>query len=310
MAFLRAFGSYLPDRIVRNDELAGKLGIAAEWIENASGIQQRRFAAEDEFVADLATNAARDCLDRAQLASSELGMIIVASGSAERQFPGPGVQVASRLGLENTPVIDLALPSTGALYGMVLAERFAPACGNILVIAAECMSKIVLRNPLDRNTAILFGDGAGACLVSPNDGFAKICDFLLCTNGAYSEDLKLEFCKPIEMKGTTVIIHAARKLPATIKELLDRNSLNPAEVDAYLLHQANQNLLDRIAASLQIPRERVFSNIHQYGNTSSASLLIAASEWHAAGGLKSAAPIVLAAFGAGFHWGAILAKGR
>ena len=309
MAFLRAFGSYLPPRIVKNAELAAKLGVTAEWIENASGIQERRFADDNESVADLAACATKDCLDRGKLTSSDLGMIIVASGSAERQFPGPGVQIASRLGLQSTPVIDLALPSTGALYGMVLAERFASVCGNVLVVAAESMSKIVLREPLDRNSAILFGDGAGACLISPDNGFAKICDFLLCTNGAYCEDLKLDYLKPLQMNGSTVIIHAARKLPNTIKDLLDRNSLTPAGVDVYLLHQANQNLLNRIATALQVPAERIFSNIRRYGNTSSASMLIAAAEWHAAGGLQPSAFAVFSAFGAGFHWGAALVKG-
>ncbi|MDM7995834.1 MAG: ketoacyl-ACP synthase III [Acidobacteriota bacterium] len=309
MAFLRAFGSYIPSRIVKNEELAPKIGVTAEWIESVSGIQERRFAAEGECVADLAVSAAKDCLVRANLPSSELGMIIVASGSAERQFPGPGVQVASRLGLENTPVIDLALPSTGALSGIVLAEKFAGSCGNILVVASECMSRIVLREPLDRNTAILFGDGAGACLISPDGGCARICDFLLCTNGRYSEDLRLDFCKPLQMNGSTVILHAARKLPTTIQDLLSRNALHPMEVDAYLLHQANQNLLNRVAASLQIPPERVFSNIRSFGNTSSASILIAAADWQEIEGLKPASPVVLAAFGAGFHWGAILIRG-
>jgi 3-oxoacyl-[acyl-carrier-protein] synthase-3 len=309
MAFLRAFGSYLPAHALKNAELAAQLGVTAEWIENASGIQERRVAEASDSVTDLAVRAASDCLDRAKLTSAELGMIIVTSGSVERQFPGPGVQVACRLGLQSTPVIDLLLPSTGALYGIALAERFADVSGNILVVAAECMSKVVMREPLNRNSAILFGDGAGACLISPDSGFARICDFLLCTNGAYSEDLKLDFGRPLEMNGSSVIIHAARKLPAIIRDLLGRNSLNPADVETYILHQANQNLLDRVATALQVPAEKVFSNIRNYGNTSSASMLIAAAEWHAARNLPPLAPAVLAAFGAGFHWGAVLVKG-
>jgi 3-oxoacyl-[acyl-carrier-protein] synthase-3 len=309
MTFLRAFGSYLPARAVKNAELALRLGVTAEWIEKASGIQERRFADESESVVDLAAYAAKDCLARGQFAVSELGMIIAASGSAERQFPGPGVQLACRLGLQSTPVIDLCLPSTGALYGIELASRLSSAYGNILVVAAECMSRIVMREPLDRNIAILFGDGAGACLVSPAGGAAEICDSILCTNGAYSEDLKLDFSRPMDMNGSTVILHAARKLPQVIKDLLGRNSLKPADAAVYLLHQANQNLLDRIAGALQIPSEKVFSNIRRCGNTSSASMLIAAAEWHAIGGLLPEIPAVMAAFGAGFHWGALLIKG-
>jgi 3-oxoacyl-[acyl-carrier-protein] synthase-3 len=309
MAFLRAFGRYLPARKVRNEELAAKLGVTAKWIENASGIQERRFAAEGESVADLALHAARDCIERAQISVPDLGMIIVASGSAERQFPGPGVEVAHRLGMQDAPALDLPMASTGALHGIVLAEKLAAPYGNILVVAAECMSKVVMREPLDRNSALLFGDGAGACLVSPDGGVARIRDSILCTNGAYSEDLKLDFCKPLDMNGSTVILHAARKLPQVVRDLLGRNSLNPSEIEAYVLHQANQNLLERFARALQVPAEKVYSNIRRYGNTSSASMLIAAAEWNAAGILTPGALLVLAAFGAGFHWGAVLAEG-
>jgi 3-oxoacyl-[acyl-carrier-protein] synthase-3 len=309
MAFLCSFGSYLPARVVSNIELGARLGVTAEWIEGASGIQERRFAGAGESVADLATLAAADCLAREQPAGSKPRMIIMASGSAERQFPGPGVQLACRLGLQGTPVIDLPLPSTGALFALALAEKFAADYGSVLVVAAECMSRIVLREPLDRNSAILFGDGAGACLVRTDNGIAEICDSILCTDGTYSEDLRLEFSRPLEMNGPVVILQASRKLPRVITDLLGKNSLSPADVDAYLLHQANQNLLDRVARVLQVPAEKFFSNIHRYGNTSSASMLIAAAEWHATVGFRPAVPAVFAAFGAGFHWGALLVRG-
>ena len=309
MAFLRAFGKYLPSRVVDNRELGAALGVTPEWIESASGIRERRYAGEGESVADMAVSAARDCLRRAGVEGSQLAMIVVASGSAERHFPGPAVSIAGRLGIPGTPAIDLPMPSSGALFGIALAARFPAGEGPVLVVAAERMSRIVRREPVDKNTAILFGDGAGACLVDPGRGAAEIRDCLLHSDGAYSEDLRLECGGALEMNGPSVLLQAARKLPRAIADLLDRNRVPASEIGALLLHQANQNLLDRVARALQIAPDRVFSNIRGYGNTSSASLLIAAAEWQEAAGFSPRVPVVLAAFGAGFHWGALLAFG-
>jgi 3-oxoacyl-[acyl-carrier-protein] synthase-3 len=309
MAFLSAFGKCLPSRIVGNRELAARIGVAEDWIESVSGIQERRFAEETESIVDLALGAAQDCLGRSGMASSQLGMVVVASGSADRQFPGPSVQLACRLGVQGIPTVDLPMPSTGSLMGIALAERFAARQGNVLVVAVERMSRIVLREPVDRNTAILFGDGAGACLVRPDAGLAEIRDFILCSDGTYSEDLRLEFGRPLEMNGPSVLLQAARKLPRAIADLLARNQINPLDVDAFLVHQANQNLLDRVARALGVPEQRLFTNIRRYGNTSSASMLIAAAEWQEASGFRPQLPVVLAAFGAGFHWGALLVTG-
>ena len=197
MAFLRAFGSYLPSRIVKNEELAPKIGVTAEWIESVSGIQERRFAAEGECVANLAVSAAKDCLVRANLSSSELGMIIVASGSAERQFPGPGVQVASRLGLENTPVIDLALPSTGALSGIVLAEKFTGSCGNILVVASNACRELFSENRWIATRQFCL-ECAGACLISrmvDARGFATSCSAQTAVTAKISDLISANRCR-------------------------------------------------------------------------------------------------------------------
>ena len=309
MAFLRAFGKYLPSRVVDNQELGAALGVTPEWIESASGIRERRYAGEAESVADMAVAAARDCLQRSGIEGSQLTMIVSASGSAERQFPGPAVTIAVRLGIPGVPAIDLPMPSSGALFGIALASRFPAGEGPVLVVAGERMARIVRREPADKNTAILFGDGAGACVVDPGAGAAEIRDCLLQSDGANSEDLRLEFGGALEMNGPSVLLHAARKLPRAISDLLGRNRIAPSEVGAFLLHQANQNLLDRVARALQVPPDRVFSNIRRYGNTSSASLLIAAAEWQEAAGFSPRMPVVLAAFGAGFHWGALLAAG-
>jgi 3-oxoacyl-[acyl-carrier-protein] synthase III len=309
MAFLKAFGAYLPERIVTNQEMAAITGMEAGQIRAVSGIEERRFAALQESVADLAVHAAQDCLDRAGMTAGDLGMLIMASGSAERRFPGPAASVAHRLGLESTPALDLPIASAGSLFALSLASRVAAAHGNVLVIGAEKMSSVVLRPPIDRATAILFGDGAGACLVAPHAGMAEIVDSVLYSDGAFTEDLRLGFEGGLAMNGRSVILQASRKVPRAISALLARNGLGPAEVDVFLMHQANRNLLDGVARALGIAAERFYSNIRTFGNTSSASLLIAAAEWQRAGGFRAGVPVIFAAFGAGFHWGAMLAKG-
>jgi 3-oxoacyl-[acyl-carrier-protein] synthase-3 len=171
------------------------------------------------------------------------------------------------------------------------------------------MSTVVNRPPLDRNTAILFGDGAGACLIDPVDGQAEMVRWCLHSDGSFAQDLRLEFDQPLHMDGRVVIMQASRKLPAVIHELLERVQLPAAAVHAFLVHQANQNLIVRIAKAIEVAPEKFYSNIARYGNTSSASMLIAAAEWTAQSGFRRGEPVVFAAFGAGFHWGALLAVG-
>lgn len=309
MAFIAEFGCWLPEHIVTSAEAGSWVGSDAEWVRNVSGIDERRFAAETDTVADLAARAGADCLKRAGLAAKHLGMILVASGTAERSFPGPACTAARLLGAEHVPALDIPMASAGSLFALSLASRLAGQLGPILVIGAEIMSRVVLREPRERGVAILFGDGAGACLVSPNAGRAEIIDSFVASDGSFADDLKLDHGAPLQMNGRSVILQASRKIPAAIRTVLDRNGVAPAAVQSFLMHQANQNLLDKIAAALGVPPERFFSNIRRYGNTSSASLLIAACEWSRAEGFRSGAPVVFAAFGAGFHWGALLARG-
>jgi 3-oxoacyl-[acyl-carrier-protein] synthase-3 len=309
MAFLKGFGACLPPRVVDNVEMSALSGSAPEWILNVSGIEERRFATPDQSVADLATAAAQNCLDRCGLDAAALGMVIVASGTGERNFPGPAVTVAHRLGLASPPALDLPLPSAGALFALALATRLATTFGNILVVGAEKMSTVIARQPIEPGIAVLFGDGAGACIVSPEAGIAQVVDSVLYSDGAFSEDLRLDFGSPLEMNGRSVIMQASRKIPRAIAELLERHHIPAGDVDAFLMHQANQNLIDGVARALSVPSARFYSNIRRYGNTSAASMLIAADEWSQGSGFQKDAPVVFAGFGAGFHWGALLAKG-
>jgi 3-oxoacyl-[acyl-carrier-protein] synthase-3 len=296
---IRAFGSYLPSRIVTNAELAGKLDCTPEWILEVSGIEERRYAAPDESVVTMGVAAARAAMN-----GEQIGMILVSSGSSERRFPGPASPIARDLGFPGIPAIDLPIASTGGLFGMALAAQLAPVYGNILVVASEKMSTIAMREPMDRGVAPLFGDGAGGCLITAEDGPVKIIDSVLHSDGSFADDLKLEFDAPLEMNGRSVIMQASRKIPAAIGEVLERSGKTAQEVTLFVMHQANQNLMDRVAKALQVEPSRFYSNIRRFGNTSSASMLIAAAEssWNK-GDL-----LCFAAFGAGLHWGALLAQ--
>jgi len=302
-AYLHGFGAHVPERVVANAELAGRLGRDAEWIEKVSGILERRWAAPEVTVAGMGVAAAEDCLRKAGIAANTLGMLIVASGSGARGFPGPAAEVAARLGLDSTPAIDLPIASAGSLFGLALAMRLAETQGDILVVAAEKMSALIDNDP---NTAILFGDGAGAALVSARPGRWRMLDAVLHTDGQYRGDLAFDATGPLRMNGLTVILQAARKIPSSITEVLGRQNISAQQVAIFLLHQANLNLLTRVAKSLGVGPEKMFANVQRYGNTSSASMLIAASEWSETN--PAPGPVVFSAFGAGFHWGALVAS--
>ncbi len=306
MAFLRATGSYVPDRIVTNAELAPQVGETAEWIEQVSGIRERHYAAPEQTVVDLGVASAKRCLAAAGIAAADLGILLVSSGSPDRFCPGPASALAARLGLTSTLALDIPVGSAGSLIALALAMRLAPTSGNILVVASEIMSRRIQPTPEGRNTAILFGDASAAALVSPTEGFLRLHDAVLFTDGAGAEILAMEDDR-LHMDGGSVILRASRKLPACMLEVLQRNGLSPAAVAHFLIHQANLNLLARVASTLKVASNRVFTNIQQYGNTSSASLLLALDEWRAQTPRPIAGPVVFSAFGTGLNWGALLA---
>lgn len=306
MAWLRGFGACLPVRVMTNAELAPRLGVDAEWILTRTGIQERRYAAADDTIVTLGVEAALRCLEPLGLGPDELAMILVASGSPDRYCPGPAASIAAGLGLTDVPALDLPIASAGSLAGLALAARLADGLGNVLVIGSEIMSRRVDATPEGKDTAVLFGDGAGAALVSPDQGFARIADSCLHTDGNSAGALRIEAGR-ISMEGSVVIRHAIRRMSAAMLELLDRNGLKASAVEHFLLHQANYVLLQKVAKELGVPEARFFANIARYGNTSSASLLIAAAEWRGLNPGTLTGPIMFSAFGAGFNWGAVLA---
>lgn len=310
MSFLRATGAYLPERILTSEEIAPRLGVRADWISNVSGIHQRRIASDSESIVSMGVAAARCALQRAGIAISQVGALLVSSGTFQRSFPGPAVQVAHELGLDKAFALDVPVASAGSIFALSLADSLADRFRHVLVVATEKMSPIALREPLNRSIAGLFGDGAGACVVSADSGIARILGTVLHSDGECAADLTLDFDGVMKMSGRSVIVNSTEKVPASVRELLSSVGVAVGDVRAFVMHQANRHLMDRVAEALGVSTERFFSNIDRYGNTSSASMLIALHEWLATGALHSGDTFVLAGFGAGYHWGAAALQGR
>ena len=305
MASILGFSAYLPERVVANEELAAQLGVEASWILEACGIQERRYAAPDQSVLDLAEGAARACLERTGIGKGQLGAILVGTGTPDRSFPGVSADLQAKLGASDAFALDIHLASAGGLVAMALAVELCPKLGPVLVVGAERMSEVVQRHPA-KETTILFGDGAGACVVVPGDGPYPVLDWKLGSDGSFAEDLSLVPGQALQMNGRQVIMQANRKLSGVVKELLERHGIPGSSVELFLFHQANLNLLRQVARNLGADPAKVFVNLDLRGNTSAASLLIAAAEAEAQGRLGPGMLAVLAAFGSGFTWGGML----
>ena len=309
MSFLRATGAYLPEKILTSEQIAPRLGVRPDWISNVSGIRERRIACDSETIVTMGVAAARDALSRAGLAISQVGALLVSSGTFTRSFPGPAVEVARELGLDSAFALDVPVASAGSIFAFSLAETLAERFRNVLVVATEKMSPIALREPLNRSIAGLFGDGAGACVISSESGFAQILGSTLHSEGDCADDLTLDFDGVMKMSGRSVIVNSTEKVPSCVRELLESVNVKIKDVKAFVMHQANRHLMDKVAEALGVHPEIFFSNIDRYGNTSSASMIIALHEWLDAGSLRQGDTVVLAGFGAGYHWGAAALRG-
>jgi 3-oxoacyl-[acyl-carrier-protein] synthase-3 len=287
--------------VVGNAEISARIGREPGWILEMTGIEERRWAAPGETVASMGAAAGRACLDRA--GETSVSMLVMSCSTNERRFPGPASSVAHQLGLGSIPAIDLPVASAGSIFALCLACDLARSYGDVLVVAAERMSAAVDQERMDPSSGMLFGDGAGACLVSRKPIGWRAVDWVLHSDGSMADLIQLPLDAPFQMDGMGVIAAASRRIPSAIQEALAKAGVEAAAVDQFLLHQANQNLLARIARSLSVPVERIYSNIRTYGNTSSASMLIAAAEAGPEG-----RTLCLAGFGAGLHWGALVAR--
>ena len=308
MPSLAGFGHYLPADTLTNAALAAEFQVEPEWILKMCGIETRRVVAPGETVCDLAERAAQTCLQNAGISADKLGAIIASTGTPHRMFPGVSAEVQKRLNAPGIPAFDVHLASIGGLYGLALAHRLCESWGPILVVAAETMSRALAQGARAKETAILFGDGAGACLVAPGQGSLSLRDIRVASDASFSDALSMEYGSTLQMDGRTIIMHAVRKLSRSISELLEKNSLRADQVGLFVFHQANLRLLERLMKELKINPSQCFVNGDKYGNTSSASWLIAASEAKAAGLLRPGMKVVIAAFGAGLSWGAALVE--
>ncbi len=299
-----AIAHALPDEVVTNAPIARRLGVGSQWIVARTGIHERRVAAADARVVDLAESAARRALARAGVAPAAVDLVLVATSSADDQVPNAAPLVAGRLGAHGAAAMDVGAACTGwvsALWvaaGMIESGRARTA----VVIGAEIMTR--LADPDDRCTAALFGDGAGAAVLRAGDRERAIGPIVLgCdTSGAESIVVRHDE-RRVRMDGHHTFKQAVRRLSEVTEQALDAAGRTAREIDLFVYHQANGRILGAVADRLALPLERVVDVIGRYGNTSAASIPIALADAHAAGRLPHGARVLIAAFGAGFTWG-------
>lgn len=318
-------GKYVPEKIVSNDDLAKIMDTSDEWIFGRSGIKRRRIAADGETTSDMAVNAARNAIADAQLTAQDIDLVIVTTVTPDMLFPSTACLLQAKLGIRNNiPCFDLEAACSGFVYGMEVATSmmFSGKYKHALVVSSEKMSSIL--DWQDRSTCVLFGDGAGAVVLSASEekGIGILGNVL----GADGSD-KAMLCLPaggsampasehtvanklhfVKMDGREVFKHAVKIMQEKALEVLDKCNVGAEEVALLIPHQANTRIIETVAKRLKIPPEKVYINIENYGNTSSASIPIALDEAKKEGRIKKGDLVLLVAFGAGLTWGATLFK--
>lgn len=321
-------GSFLPENIVKNADLEKKMDTSDEWIRQRSGIEERRFVTPGTPASDLALKAAEKALKSAALTAKDLDLIIVASLSPEHYFPGTCSFLQRKLGLTSTPAFDLRAQCSGFIYGLNLCQSLieSEAYKTILLVGVEIQSVALDMSDRGRDMAVLFGDGAGAVVLQAkkNTTSGIVCSKIH-SQGEHAEKLWVEFpstltmpivtAKEVDegrihprMDGKFVFKHAVTRLPEIVKEVLHQAKKNIEEIDFFLFHQANLRINEFVGESLKIPPAKTFNNIQKYGNTSAASIPILLDECLESGKIKKGDVICMAAFGAGFTWGAAVVE--
>jgi 3-oxoacyl-[acyl-carrier-protein] synthase-3 len=280
------------------------VGVDAEWIERRTGIRERRYAAPGERVSDLAVAAGRVALKDAGLEASELDMVLVATVASDEITPAAAPIVANGLGAVNAAAIDVGAACSGSVAGLAHATAWIEAgrARHVLVIGAEILSRFIDFD--DRRTAPLFGDGAGAMVVSL-DASGEIGPFVFGSDGARADAIRIGRERGVlEMEGHETFLQAVHRLSTSTVEVVDLAGLALADIDLFVYHQANSRIITAVAERLGVPGERVFDCIADIGNTSAASVPLALGAAVAGGALNPGARIVLGAIGAGLSWGA------
>lgn len=297
-------GRYLPEKIVKNSDLEKIMDTSDEWIRTRTGIEERRISSDDVNSSDMAYEAAMKALENANISAEEIDMILVATVTPDQPFPSIACMIQDKLGAKKAAAMDVSAACSGFMYGIVTAKQFIESGSYkyVLVVGVEKLSKIT--NWDDRNTAVLFGDGAGAVVLGPVSEGRGILAFELGADGSGGKHLfqEKEF---ITMNGREVYKFAVRQMGESSVNVLEKAGLSKEDVDFLIPHQANIRIMESARQRLELPVEKMSKTIHKYGNTSSASIPISIVEEVEAGKIKDDDVIVLVGFGGGLTWGAI-----
>ena len=315
-ACIAGTGSYAPARVLTNADLERMVATSDEWIRERTGIRERRIAATGEACSDLAVQAGKRALAAAGLAATDLDMILVATCTGDYPLPATACLVQHQLGATKAAACDLSAACCGFIYALSVADAYVKnGMRHVLVIGSEVMSAIT--DWTDRNTCVLFGDGAGAVIVSASDGERGIlsthlrsdgalCELIMVPGGGSrtppSEKVLAEHLQYIKMKGNETFKVAVRTLEEIARATLSANGLRVEDLDLYVPHQANVRILKAVIERLGLPIEKVMLNVDRYGNTSAASIPIALDEAVREGRIKDGSLVMLGAFGAGLTW--------
>ena len=322
-AIIESVGAYAPPNILTNADLEKMVDTSDEWIIERTGIKERRIASEGMSTSDLATKAALSCLSSSSIEPEDIDLIIVATASPDYAFPATACLVQHALGATNAAAFDVEIGCTGFIYGLAIGSQFivSETYENVLVIGAETLSRLI--NWEDRNTCVLFGDGAGAALLTPGKPDEGILGFHLGVDGSQEEVLYLpaglsklpashdtvdQGLHYVHMEGRAVFKFAVTTMNNAVSKLLEQIGKTPEDVDLLIPHQANIRIINSAIQRFQITREKVMINIEKYGNTSSASIPIALYEAHEQGRINKGDLVILVGFGAGLSWGSIAIK--
>ncbi|MFS2317719.1 beta-ketoacyl-ACP synthase III [Maricaulis sp. D1M11] len=314
-------GACLPDRILTNDELSSMVDTSDSWIRERTGIRQRHLAAEGETTSDLAERAARRALDQAGLTPDDVDLIIVATTTPDFTFPSVASMIQGRLGITRGAAFDVQAVCTGFIYALTTADNFL-ARGQAkcaLVIGAETMSRIL--DWTDRTTCVLFGDGAGAMVLTAeppaDEGIEDrgVLATYLRSDGRYKDLLHVDggpsstgTVGHLRMAGNQVFRHAVTNIAESMSTLATQAGVDIADINWFVPHQANQRILEGVARKLSIPTEKVISTVADHGNTSAASVPLAFDRAMQDGRIKSGDLVLMEALGGGFTWGAALLR--
>ncbi|HWO75045.1 MAG TPA: beta-ketoacyl-ACP synthase III [Bacillus sp. (in: firmicutes)] len=296
-------GHFVPEKVVTNFDLEKRMDTSDEWIRTRTGIEERRIASDDMDTSDMGFEAAKKALEHAEVAGEDIDLILVATVTPDMPFPSVACILQEKLGAKKAAAMDLSAACSGFMYGMVTAAQFieSGAYKHVLVVGVEKLSKIV--DWEDRNTAVLFGDGAGAVVMGPVSEEKGILSFELGADGSGGKYLYQD--QYIQMSGREVFKFAVRQMGESCVNVIEKAGLKREDVDFLIPHQANMRIMESARERLGLPLEKMSTTVRSYGNTSSASIPISISEAAENGQIKDGDVIVLVGFGGGLTWGAI-----